>query len=61
MLERIKKEPALIAGLVQAAILLVTAFGLNLSSEQVAAINTATAAVLALVVRKSVSPVTGRR
>lgn len=56
MLERIKNEPALVAGLVQAALALAVAFGLHLSSEQVAAILGVTGAVLALVVRGRVVP-----
>jgi hypothetical protein len=56
-MDRIKAEPALVAGLVQAVLTLVVAFGLDLSTEQVAAILTVTGAVLALVVRSQVSPV----
>ena len=55
-MDRIKAEPALVAGLVQAVLTLVVAFGLDLSTEQVAAILTVTAAVLALVVRSQVTP-----
>jgi hypothetical protein len=56
-MDRIKAEPALVAGLVQAVLTLVVAFGLDLSTEQVAAILTVTGAVLALVVRSQVTPV----
>jgi hypothetical protein len=55
-MDRIKAEPALVAGLVQAVLTLVVAFGLDLSTEQVAAILTVTAAVLAIVVRSQVTP-----
>lgn len=55
-MERIKNEPALVAGLVQAVLALAVAFGLDLSPEQIGAILGATAAVLALVVRSKVVP-----
>lgn len=50
------REPALIAGLIQAVLGLLLAFGVNLSQEQVGAIMAVTAAVLALVVRSRVTP-----
>lgn len=56
MLERIKDEPAIVAGVVQAIIALLVAFGVNLSGEQAAAILGVTAAVLAFVVRRKVVP-----
>ena len=56
MLDRLKREPALISGLVAAAIALVTAFGLELSNEQVGVTMAVTAAVLAIVTRQSVTP-----
>jgi hypothetical protein len=56
MLDRIKSEPAVVAGIVQAVLALVVAFGLDLTTEQVAAILGVTAAVLALVVRSQVTP-----
>jgi len=57
MVERIKNEPVLVVGCVQAILALVVAFGLNLSDGQVAAILGVTGAVLALVARSKVSPV----
>lgn len=51
------KEPALIAGLIQAVLGLLLAFGVQLSQEQVGAVMAVTAAVLALVVRSRVTPV----
>ena len=51
------REPAVLAGLVQSLLALAVAFGLELSSQQVAAVVAATAAVLALAVRQSVTPV----
>ena len=53
----IRREPAAIAGVVQAVLALLVAFGLDLSPEQVGAILAVTAAVLGLVVRSQVSPV----
>jgi hypothetical protein len=60
MLDRIKREPALVAGLVAATIALLAAFGLPLTSEQVGAILALTNAVLALLVRKVVTPLASR-
>lgn len=56
MLDRIKTEPALVAGLVQAALALALAFGVPLTDEQLGAIMAITAALLALVVRAKVTP-----
>lgn len=56
IVDRIKKEPALVSGLVAAVIALGVSFGLDLSEEQIGAIMAVTAAVLALVVRSQVSP-----
>jgi hypothetical protein len=53
----IKSEPAAIAGAVQAALGLLLAFGVRLSTEQVGAVMAVVAAVLALAVRQSVTPV----
>lgn len=50
------REPAVIIGLVQAAIALAVGFGLDLTTEQTAAILAFTAAVLAVVTRSQVSP-----
>lgn len=53
------KEPAVIVGLVQAALVLAVSFGFDLTGEQVGAITAFAAAILALVVRSSVvSPAT---
>jgi hypothetical protein len=51
------REPALILGALGAIITLVTAFGLDLTAEQVAGINAAAVAVLSVIVRAKVSPV----
>ena len=50
------REPALIAGLVQSLLALAVAFGLGFTPEQVAAVVTATSAVLGVMVRRSVVP-----
>ncbi|MFF1820403.1 hypothetical protein ACFVWG_24065 [Kribbella sp. NPDC058245] len=52
-----KREPALIMGVVQAAIALAISFGFGLSTEQTGAILAITAAVLALITRSQVTPV----
>lgn len=51
------REPALILGAIGALITLVTAFGLNLTVEQVAGINAGAVAILSLIVRQKVTPV----
>ena len=56
MLARIRTEPAILSALVAAVIALVTAFGLDLTAEQVASIMAVTVAVLALFVRSAVTP-----
>lgn len=56
MIDRIKNEPALYIGLVQAILALVVTFGLDLSVEQVGAILAVTAAVLSVVTRTQVTP-----
>lgn len=56
MLERIKDEPALVAGLAQAVLVLLVVFGVPLTDAQVAAILGVTAALLAFVVRRKVVP-----
>ena len=50
------REPALIAGAIAIAINLAISFGLNLTSDQVALINALVVAVLAIIVRQSVTP-----
>ena len=57
MIDRIRREPALVTGLLSALIALGTAFGLDLSAEQVGAITAVTVAVLAFVTRSQVTPV----
>ena len=56
MLEKIKDEPVLVAGLVEAVLALVVAFGFDLTKEQSAAILLVTGAVLALFARGKVVP-----
>lgn len=56
MLDKIRSEPVLVTGLVQAVIGLIVAFGVGLTGEQTAAILAVTAAVLALVARSKVTP-----
>ncbi len=53
---RIRREPALIVGLVQATLVLAASFGLDLTEEQRAALLTLTAVVLSIVTRQMVSP-----
>lgn len=55
------REPALILGAVNALLALAVGFGLSVTPEQVGLINAAVAAVLSLVVRQRVSPVTPDR
>lgn len=57
MLARIRQEPALVSTAVGALLALAAVFGFALSAEQTAAVMTATAAVVALVIRSKVSPV----
>lgn len=59
MIDRIRKEPAIVAGVVQAVLGLLLAFGVDLSTEQTGAILAVTAAVLALFVRSQVTPTAG--
>jgi hypothetical protein len=56
MIERIKREPALVMGLLRALVVLGTAFGLSLSPEQAAAIYLAAEAALTLWTRALVTP-----
>lgn len=51
------REPALILGAVQAVLVLGVSFGLDLTTEQTAAILAATAAILAVVTRQRVTPI----
>lgn len=50
------REPAMIVALVQAVIVLAVSFGLQLTTEQTAAILAITAVVLGLITRTQVSP-----
>lgn len=54
--DRIRKEPALVTGLISALIALGVAFGLELTGEQTGAIMAAVVAVLAFVTRAQVTP-----
>ena len=51
------REPALVLGLIQAAIVLFMAFGLDLSTEQVGAIMAFVNILLAVITRSQVTPV----
>ena len=55
--QRIQDEPAMTLAVIQAAIALFVAFGLNLSGDQVGAIVAVTAAFLGWVTRSQVTPV----
>jgi hypothetical protein len=57
MVTRLKNEPALLIGLVQAALAVGVSFGLSLSPEQMAAVVALCAAAAAGLVRQRVSPV----
>ena len=59
--QRIKREPALVAGVISAVIALAVSFGADLSSEQVGAIMAVVAAVTALFTRQQVTPTTKER
>lgn len=50
------REPVAIVATVEAIIMLAIGFGLNITGEQVAMINTALMAVLALIARQQVTP-----
>ena len=56
LLARIKAEPALVAGFLQAFLALLLAFGVPLTDGQVGAILALSAAALAFVVRARVTP-----
>lgn len=56
ILDRIRREPALVTGAVSALIALGVAFGLDLSGEQTGAIMAVVTAVLAFVTRSQVTP-----
>jgi hypothetical protein len=56
LLQTIRREPALVAGFLQALLALLLAFGVPLTTEQTGAILALSAAVLAFVVRRKVTP-----
>lgn len=56
MLARLKAEPAIVIGVIQAALVLLVAFGIDLSPEQSAAIIALAVAAGALFVRSKVTP-----
>lgn len=56
MMDRLKNEPVMVLGVIQALVALVTAFGLQLSGDQVATITALSAAVLSLIARTQVTP-----
>lgn len=56
IIDRLRSEPALVAGVLQALLALLLAFGVPLTDEQVGAILALSAAVLAVVVRQRVTP-----
>lgn len=56
MLDKVRDEPALVAGLVQSVLVLLVVFGVSLTDVQVAAILGVTSAVLAFLVRRKVVP-----
>ena len=57
VIDRIKREPVLISGLVSAVIALAVSFGAGLDETQVGAIMAVVAAVTALFTRQQVTPV----
>lgn len=57
LVSKVRDEPALVAGLLQALLTLLLVFGVPLTDAQVAAILGLSAAVLAFVVRRRVTPV----
>ena len=56
MLDRIRQEPALVLGAVQALVAMAVGFGLPVTAEQVGLIVAATGAVLSVVTRTQVTP-----
>ena len=55
--QRIRREPALVAGVISAVIALAVSFGAGLDETQVGAIMAVVAAVSALFTRQQVTPV----
>ena len=56
MIQRLKEEPAAIMGVIQTALVVIVLFGFKLSPQQSAGILALSAAVLALITRKMVTP-----
>lgn len=56
-MSRLRGEPALILGAVNALVALVVGFGAPLTAAQVGLINAAVAAVVSVIVRSRVTPV----
>lgn len=56
LMQLIRREPAIFSGLVTAAISLISAFGLQLSADQVGAIMAITGILISIAVRSQVSP-----
>lgn len=56
MTDFLNREPAMTLAVIQAVIVLLVSFGLDLSTEQTAAILAASAAVLGWVTRSKVTP-----
>lgn len=54
--KRIQNEPALVTGIVSAAIALAISFGIGLSEQQVGAIMAFVVAILSVVTRQAVTP-----
>lgn len=59
IIDRVRREPALVSGLVNAVIALAVSFGLDLTEEQIGSILAVVAAVMALGVRQQVTPTSG--
>lgn len=50
-------EPAILLGAINAGIVLAVSFGTRLSAEQIAAINAFAAAIIAVLIRQTVTPI----
>lgn len=56
LLEKIRNEPVLVTGFIQAVLGLLLAFGVDLSTEQVGSVLALSAAMLAFIARGKVTP-----
>ena len=56
IIDRVRREPALVSGIVSAGIALAVAFGLDWTAEQVGAVMAVVAAILAVLTRAQVTP-----